>query len=326
MKVYSVNLQQMDKTLEDAFSVLNEESRDLFLPRNIPELFEIPSAMEFLRDNVSKNIPLVIREGCKWPCIEKWSSQYFRQTMAYKPVKVALTPNGYADGIAEWKGIEYFVMPEEKIMPMEQFLDNLLNKSTPVNYIQTQNNNLIHDFPELLADIDDSMLNFAKEAFNKSPDAANFWMGDERAVTSMHKDPYENIYIVVSGYKDFILIPPTDVPNVPRKKYQSAIYKTNKNGVMDIEPIFDDNKKPIVLEWVSIDPLKPDLEEYPAYEEAIKYEIRLNPGDILYLPSLWYHHVRQSHKNISLNFWYDMDYDARYCYYKMVEKLCGYGG
>lgn len=48
--------------------------------------------------------------------------------MASKPVKVALTPNGYADGIAEWKGIEYFVMPEEKTMTMGQFLDNLCDR------------------------------------------------------------------------------------------------------------------------------------------------------------------------------------------------------
>lgn len=48
--------------------------------------------------------------------------------MAQKPVKVAVTPNGYADGIAESKGIEYFVMPEEQTMPMGQFLDNLQEK------------------------------------------------------------------------------------------------------------------------------------------------------------------------------------------------------
>lgn len=64
-------------------------------------------------------------------------------------------------------------------------------------------------------------------------------MGDERAVTSMHKDPYENIYCVVSGYKDFILIPPTEMHNVPRKKYQSAIYKTNRNGDMEVDTMFD---------------------------------------------------------------------------------------
>lgn len=86
-----------------------------------------------------------------------------------------------------------------------------------------------------------------------------------------------------------------------------------------------DENEPIEVEWVSIDPVEPNIENYPNYEKASVFEIRVNAGDILYLPSLWYHHVRQSHKCIAVNFWYDMEYDARYCYYKMMEKLCGYG-
>lgn len=39
---------------------------------------------------------------------------------------VAVTPNGYADGITKNKdGKEYFVMPEEQTMTMESFLDML---------------------------------------------------------------------------------------------------------------------------------------------------------------------------------------------------------
>lgn len=92
-----------------------------------------------------------------------------------------------------------------------------------------------------------------------------------------------------------------------------------------VESFYIDFNKPMNVEWVSIDPLKPDTKKYPNYSKASVYEVRINAGDILYLPSLWYHHVRQSHKCIALNFWYDMDYDARYCYYKMMEKMCGYG-
>lgn len=94
---------------------------------------------------------------------------------------------------------------------------------------------------------------------------------------------------------------------------------------MVIETLCGENKKPLPIEWVCIDPLDPDLEEFPNFADVKKYEVRINAGDLLYLPSLWYHHVRMSHKSISVNFWYDMDYDSRYCYYKMVEKLCGYG-
>lgn len=55
----------------------------------------------------------------------------------------------------------------------------------------------------------------------------------------MHKDPYENIYCVISGYKDFILIPPVDLQYVPRSKYPTGVYKTDENGEMIIEPILN---------------------------------------------------------------------------------------
>lgn len=135
---------------------------------------------------------------------------------------------------------EYFVMPDEQTMSMTQFLDRLDQKeSSRVCYIQKQNSNLSRDFPELHDDIDLNSLRFACEAFNKDPDAVNFWMGDERAITSMHKDPYENIYTVISGYKDFILIPPIDLPFVPRTKYPSGNYRTNERNELYIEPIVD---------------------------------------------------------------------------------------
>lgn len=205
-------------------------------------------------------------------------------------------------------------------------ISNLINQffRGPVHYIQKQNSNLTEEHPELVDDLDDSLLHFAKLAFNKEPDAINFWMGDSRAITSMHKDPYENIYCVISGFKDFILIPPVDVHLVPRETYQSAVYETDKNGIMQIKPLFDDNNKPITLNWVSIDPLAPDLRKYPNYSKANVFRVRINAGDMLYLPSMWYHHVEQSHKCIAVNYWFDMDYDSRYCLFKMMERMCGY--
>lgn len=319
----------MDRNLgqTEAFEFLSNEAKDLYLGTHVPELYEIPTSIEFVRDYVAKNLPVVIREATldHWPAITKWNSKHFRTLMGQKDVTVAITPNGYADGLAEKDGDEYFVMPLERQMAMNDFLDTLDNHHPLVHYIQKQNSNFTDDFSELCSDIDISLLGFSAEAFNKQPDAVNFWMGDERAITSMHKDPYENIYCVVSGYKDFILIPPVDLQWVPRAKYPSALYKLNHQNEVVIDPIVDDDKEPISVEWVSIDPLKPDLDKYPDYAKASVFEVRVNAGDILYLPSLWYHHVRQSHKCIAVNFWYDMDYDARYCYYRMVEKLCGFG-
>lgn len=53
-----------------------------------------------------------------------------RSKLGEKNVVVAVTPNGYADGIAEREGKEYFVMPEEKTMKMTEFLDRLNEKES----------------------------------------------------------------------------------------------------------------------------------------------------------------------------------------------------
>lgn len=54
--------------------------------------------------------------------------------------------------------------------------------------------------------------------------------------------------------------------------------------------------------------------------------LRLNSGDVLYLPSFWFHHLRQSHGCVAVNFWYDMDYDCKWNYFNFltnVVKLAG---
>lgn len=46
--------------------------------------------------------------------------------------------------------------------------------------------------------------------------------------------------------------------------------------------------------WVAIDPLR-ENEEYPDYRQAKPLEVTVRAGQMLYLPSLWFHHVQQSH-------------------------------
>ena len=167
---------------------------------------------------------------------------------------------------------------------------------------------------ELLQDIEE--LQWAKEAFGKNPDAINFWMGDGRAVTSTHKDPYENIYCVVKGFKDIILFPPTDFPWLPYKLCDQAIYQKTQNGFV-IETLEDSPKLP----WIAVDPLNPDLKEFPGYKNAHPMKLRLNAGDVLYLPSLWFHHLQQSHGCIAVNFWYDMEFDSKFNYFNFVKDV-----
>ncbi|EFA03195.2 bifunctional peptidase and (3S)-lysyl hydroxylase JMJD7 [Tribolium castaneum] len=319
-----------DNKVAEALEVLKTETSELIhvCPEvpviNVNETLKADWPLRFYRNFVAKNYPVVIRGGCKhFPAVSKWNSRFFLEAIPNKEVTVAVTPNGYADGLAtkttEKGKVHYFVMPEEIKMPMREFIKKMDDVSKQyICYIQKQNSNLTEDFSELMCDVQ-SEIPWASKAFDKTPDAVNFWMGDARAITSMHKDPYENIYCVIDGFKDFILIPPTDLPYVPYKTYPVGTYK----DVMNKKCFIEDHKGE-KIEWIAIDPLKRNHhDKYPQFKNATQYKVRIKSGDCLYLPSLWFHHVKQSHKCIAINYWYDMDFDVKYCYFNMLKRLSG---
>ena len=87
---------------------------------------------------------------------------FLRQAMGEEEVTVAVTPNGYADAVYEGQ----FVMPEERSMTMNAFLDILEspNESSGVFYVQKQNSNLTDEFDSLGDDVEPH-IPWATEAF-----------------------------------------------------------------------------------------------------------------------------------------------------------------
>jgi len=310
-------MEDIHEKLQECLKTVSQEPFELYLTKSVPEIEDAPeSPLVFYRDWIGQNRPVIIRNGIKhWTALKKWQNNDYliQKCDPDKIVKVAVTPNGYADAITDGK----FVMPYEESMTFKDFIDIIENpekKQNAIHYIQRQNSNLTDEMFELLQDIEE--LQWAKEAFGKNPDAINFWMGDGRAVTSTHKDPYENIYCVVKGFKDIILFPPTDLPWLPYKLCDQAIYQKSQNGFV-IETLEDSPKLP----WIAVDPLNPDLKEFPGYKNAHPMKLRLNAGDVLYLPSLWFHHLQQSHGCIAVNFWYDMEFDSKFNYFNFVKDV-----
>ncbi|XP_071955102.1 bifunctional peptidase and (3S)-lysyl hydroxylase Jmjd7-like [Antedon mediterranea] len=303
------------RDLNACLHTLAIEARELYLHDTVPVLDAPPLPLQFYRDYVSSNAPFIIRNAVgHWPAITKWNNKFLKETLGDKQVSVAVTPNGYADAINDG----YFVMPEERQMKMDDFLDTLSEDSSSngVFYLQKQNSNLTTELSCLMPDVDDH-ISWATEALGKLPDAVNFWLGDKRAVTSMHKDHYENLYCVISGEKHFTLLPPTETYFVPYGDFPAAVYKENSKGEFDIVPQPDIGTVP----WITVDPLSPNLKKYPEFGQARAINCTLKAGDMLYLPSLWFHHVHQSHGCIALNYWYDMEFDIKYNYFKFTESI-----
>ncbi|KAI3506163.1 hypothetical protein L1887_28519 [Cichorium endivia] len=55
-------------------------------------------------------------------------------------------------------------------------------------------------------------------------EAVNLWIGNDLSETSFHKDHYENLNVVVSGEKHFLLLPLTDVHRMYIREYPVAQY------------------------------------------------------------------------------------------------------
>ncbi|TRZ00661.1 hypothetical protein DNTS_013000 [Danionella cerebrum] len=190
-------------------------------------------------------------------------------------------------------------MPEERQMSFSLLLDIVEGKvkRSGVFYIQKQCSNLMEELPELTGDVQTHIP----------------WMSE----ALVHKDHYENLYCVISGEKEFILLPPSDRPFIPYELYQPATYRETEEGTFEI---VDEENSPKVP-WIPLDPLKPDYDRYPSYRSAKALRCSVKAGEMLYLPSLWFHHVRQSHGCTAVNFWYDMEYDIKYSYFQLLESL-----
>ncbi|XP_064148208.1 cytosolic phospholipase A2 beta isoform X4 [Loxodonta africana] len=126
-------------------------------------------------------------------------------------------------------------MPAELRLPLSSVLDVLEGSAQHpgVLYVQKQCSNLPNELPQLLSDLEPHVP-WASEALGKMPDAVNFWLGEAAAVTSLHKDHYENLYCVVSGEKHFLLHPPSDRPFIPYELYTPATYQLTEEGTFEV--------------------------------------------------------------------------------------------
>ncbi|KAF2216452.1 hypothetical protein CERZMDRAFT_33153 [Cercospora zeae-maydis SCOH1-5] len=290
---------------------------------SIDELTSEPSPLQFMR-HVAKNRPFVVRKAARsWRAVRQWDASYLREVMGNAAVKVATTPKGNADGLVEDRhGNLILVEPYEKEEAFGDFLSYVQaemhlaeqeRSGRNVKYAQTQNDNLRAEYSALFADVPNS-IDFASAALDAEPDAVNFWLGNERSVTALHKDNYENVYVQVRGQKHFVLLPPIEMPCVNEVPIQFARYQPSDGDESKLEPQVYEQTEPIPTPiW---DPDEPDARISPYSKSSKPMRVTLDEGDMMYLPAMWYHKVSQSPGeegfSCSVNYWYDMDFSGSF--------------
>ncbi len=111
------------------------------------------------------------------------------------------------------------------------------------------------------------------------------WFGN-RFVVPAHVDESNNIACVVSGRREFTLFPPEQVANL-------------YIGPLDFTPTG--------LPISTVDHSRLDFDRFPRYREAMAHALSatLEPGDAIYIPTLWWHRVESlDDYNTLVNYWW----------------------
>jgi len=111
------------------------------------------------------------------------------------------------------------------------------------------------------------------------------WIGNRTRV-SAHFDFPDNVACVVAGRRRFTLFPPDQVGNL-------------YIGPLDLTP----SGQAISL----VDLQQPDFDRFPKFRQALEAACActLEPGDAIFVPSMWWHHVESlSSFNMLVNYWW----------------------
>lgn len=114
---------------------------------------------------------------------------------------------------------------------------------------------------------------------------SRLWLGNAAQVAT-HFDVSPNLAIVLAGSRRFTIFPPS------------------ATGDLNVGPLHITLAGPPVS---MVNPLNPDLSQYPRYKQAyaVGATALLQPGDAIYLPALWWHHVVASQPvSLLANYWH----------------------
>jgi hypothetical protein len=155
------------------------------------------------------------------------------------------------------------------------------HSGSPSYYIGSTDADLY--FPGIRAD-NDLVLNAAM--FEHNSPIVSLWIGNRTTATA-HYDMSNNIACCIVGKRRFTLFPPEQIANL----YPGPLEPTPGGQVVSM-----------------VDFQNPDFEQHPRFRDALEAAevAELEPGDALFYPALWWHHVEAlSDFNTLVNYWWN---------------------
>ncbi|XP_039205585.1 bifunctional peptidase and arginyl-hydroxylase JMJD5 [Crotalus tigris] len=225
-----------------------------------------PSLQRFRERFLLPGAPLVL-EGVvdHWPCLRKWSVDYLLQLAGHRTVPVELGAR-YTD--QDWS---------QNLMTVGEFISQYIKQENPNGYLAQHQ--LFDQIPELKEDI--GIPDYCCLGKNEEEEITiNAWFGPSGTISPLHQDPQHNFLVQVMGRKYIRLFS----PDQSEKLYPHEGHLLHNTSQVDVE--------------------NPDLEKFPKFKAAAFQDCILSPGEVLFIPASYWHHVRALDTSFSVSFWW----------------------
>ena len=249
-------------------------------PNALPFDELIESQQPAVLEGLARDWPLVA-EGRKGPAR---TVDYLRRFAGDRPVAAFTGPpeiGGRFHYNAELTGLNFAASR----VPLGAFLDEILShlddEAPPAFYVGSTDLDIY--LPGFRAEND---LCLDHPTFAIGTPLASIWIGN-RTIASAHYDISNNLACCMVGRRRFTLFPPEQIANL----YPGPLEPTPGGQVVTM-----------------VDLRGPDLDRYPRFREAMAAAqvAELEPGDVLFYPSLWWHEVEALDGfNVMVNYWWN---------------------
>jgi len=233
---------------------------------HLVERIDPPSPQEFAARYVKRSRPVILKHAIDdWPAMTRWTTAYFKDRFGHREVPAIRSTGG---ALYDRKaGLDY-----DRIR-LADYVD-LLDAGTPHDlYVVFR----VHEvMPELFEDI------IRPPYCSDVPwSRSRFWFAGPDTKGVFHRDLPENLYAQISGHKRFVLLD----RRLTRMVYRHSVW----SGVPNYSPV---------------DAEAPNLAAHPRFRDAPLLLAELDPGDLFYIPSLWWHQAHSVDASLSINLWW----------------------
>jgi hypothetical protein len=249
-------------------------------PDRIPYDELLEAGVPAILKGVASHWPLV-RQGLE---SRERAVAYLKRFCGAKPVleyRADAASRGRFFYNAEFTGFNF----ETRRAPLGECLDRILaqadDDTAPSSYIGSTDLDVY--LPGLRAE---NALLLDSPMFATNPPVVSIWLGN-RTIATAHFDQSHNLACCMVGHRRFSLFPPEQVHNL----YPGPLEPTPGGQVVSV-----------------VDFDAPDFARFPRFREALAagQVAEIEPGDVLFYPALWWHHVEALDSfNAMINYWWN---------------------